>query len=487
ILDISKLEEQKIEFEAIPFSPAAIVDDVISIMCPRIEEKGLAWSLSPDQAMPQALLGDPTRIRQVLINLVGNAAKFTEAGTVELAFQCSSCVDGIATIEFSVRDSGIGIAPDRLSGLFQYFTQADESINRRFGGTGLGLAISKRIIEQMGGEIDVKSTLGVGSTFSFRLTLPTSDIALPEPCKDSDRLDPARRTLTERVEPLRILLAEDSTTNQLVVSRLLQEFKVIITVASNGHEAVKQAASGTFDVIFMDMRMPEMDGLEATRTIRALGGALADLPIIALTANAFAEDVNACRAAGMSDFVAKPIRKNILVEKLAAAVSAHLRPPKQAKEIAIESPCPGAPARGTLAIVPPAAVAIIDVAPIFNYSALKEFVQEIGADGARATFDVFFTETSARLKLLQGLSSVSDRDSIETEAHTVKGASGTFSLVQVSELAEKLEHSAQTISPDEYRELLDRLQASFETARDEVENALVWCTLDVQDGARATA
>src|SRR5262249_44309958 len=256
ILDISKLEEQKIEFEAIPFSPAAIVDDVISIMCPRIEEKGLAWILSPDQAMPQALVGDPTRIRQVLINLVGNAAKFTEAGAVELASQCSARVGGIATIEFSVRDSGIGIAPDRLSGLFQYFTQADESINRRFGGTGLGLAISKRIIEQMGGEIDVKSTLGVGSTFSFRLTLPISDIALPEPCKDSDRFDPARRTLSELVEPLRILLAEDSTTNQLVVSRLLQEFKVIITVASNGHEAVKHAASGTFDVIFMDMRMP---------------------------------------------------------------------------------------------------------------------------------------------------------------------------------------------------------------------------------------
>jgi len=237
----------------------------------------------------------------------------------------------------------------------------------------------------------------------------------------------------------------------------------------------------------MDMRMPEMDGLEATRRIRALGGALADIPIIALTANAFAEDVNACRAAGMTDFVAKPIRKDILVEKLAVAVAGQLRAREQTKDTAVEPPGPSAPAQNHLAVVSPAAIAVMDVAPIFNYSALKEFVQEIGADGARATLDVFFTEAATRLELLHSLSCESDRDSIETEAHTVKGASGTFSLVQVSALAEKLEHGAQTISPDEYRELLDRLQASFDTARGEIENALIWGTLDVEDGVRATA
>ena len=472
ILDISKLEEQKVEFETIAFSPASIAADVMSIMGPKIEEKGLTLISTPDESVPQALLGDPTRIRQVLLNLVGNAAKFTETGTVEVATRCLSRVSGMATIEFSVHDSGIGIPSDRLSGLFQYFTQADDSINRRFGGTGLGLAISKRIIEQMGGEINVKSAPGVGSTFSFKITLPISDMALTELRNDADSAEPSKRTLIALAQPLRILLAEDSTTNQLVVRKLLQEFKVQFTIANNGHEAVNLASSGIFDVIFMDLRMPEMDGLEATRRIRALGGTLASIPIIALTANAFAEDVNACRAAGMSDFVAKPIRKNILVEKLAMAVADHLPPQEQMKATTVEILRPNAPAQNHFPIIPPAAVAMTDVAPILNSTAFKQFVQEIGADGARLILDVFFAETFARLELLRRLSHASDRDRIETEAHTVKGASGTFGLIQVSTLAAALENGAHSVSADEYRELLDRLDASFETARIEVENAL---------------
>ncbi|HSV23329.1 MAG TPA: ATP-binding protein [Xanthobacteraceae bacterium] len=472
ILDISKLEEQKVEFEAIAFSPASITADVMSIMGPKIEEKGLTLISTPDESVPQALLGDPTRIRQVLLNLVGNAAKFTETGTVEVATRCLSRVSGMATIEFSVHDSGIGIPSDRLSGLFQYFTQADDSINRRFGGTGLGLAISKRIIEQMGGEINVKSAPGVGSTFSFKITLPISDMALTELRNDAESAEPSKRTLIALVQPLRILLAEDSTTNQLVVRKLLQEFKVQFTIANNGHEAVDLASSGTFDVIFMDLRMPEMDGLEATRRIRAIGGALSSIPIIALTANAFAEDVNACRAAGMSDFVAKPIRKNILVEKLAMAVADRLQPQEQTKATTVKSLRPKAPAQSHLPIIPPATVAMTDVASILNPTAFKQFVQEIGAEGARLILDVFFAETLARLELLRRLSHASDRDRIETEAHTVKGASGTFGLIQVSTLAATLEHGAHSVSADEYRELLDRLDASFKTARAEVENTL---------------
>ena len=222
-----------------------------------------------------------------------------------------------------VRDTGIGIAPEHLDHLFKNFAQGDKSINRKFGGTGLGLAISQKIIEQMGGKIKVKSTPGNGATFSFELKLPLSDIAVVKLTEASEAVDRASSTLAGGAEPLRILLAEDNGTNQLVFSKMLQDVRVKLTIAQNGREAVEHACNGTFDAIFMDMRMPEMDGLEATRTIRALEGHLADIPIIALTANAFADDIKACRDAGMNDFVAKPLRKKILIEKLANVVSGH--------------------------------------------------------------------------------------------------------------------------------------------------------------------
>ena len=225
-------------------------------------------------------------------------------------------------MRIAVKDSGIGIAPDRVGRLFSDFVQADASIHRKYGGTGLGLAICKRLVDQLGGTIAVESDAGQGSTFSFQVSLQARRSLRPRAARRGETAPGFGEILARLGRPLRVLIAEDNATNQLVVTRMLREFDIDLHIAQNGVEALAQATQGAFDAIFMDMRMPEMDGLEATRAIRAHGGALATMPIIALTANAFADDIKACRDAGMNDFVAKPIRKRLLVDKLAKIAQA---------------------------------------------------------------------------------------------------------------------------------------------------------------------
>ena len=262
-----------------------------------------------------------------------------------------------------------------------------------------------------------------------------------------------------------MLLAEDNATNQLVFSKMTQGLNVDLTIAANGREALEQASRRTFDIVFMDMRMPEMDGLEATREIRALGGPWAHIPIIALTANAFADDVKACRDAGMSDFVAKPIRKNLLIEKLVMAIADR---PQQADQAAA-----GRSGYADLPAVAPAAVAMTDVSPILNHAAFDTLIEEIEIDGVRAALDVFFSEFVEQLTQLRTLSCADNRAKIKDLAHALKGASGAFGLEQMSELARMLEHSAHQIAPRDYEALLDRLEACFGTSRLQLEAAMV--------------
>ena len=218
-------------------------------------------------------------------------------------------------------DTGIGIAPDRLSRLFKDFAQADASINRRFGGTGLGLAISRRIIEQMGGAIAVSSVPDEGSTFRFSLTLPWSETLVAGQKTDGDGIDNLKVRIAALGRPLKILIAEDDATNRLVVGKMLKAFDVETEVVTDGVRAVQAASDGDHDLVLMDVRMPGMDGLAATRAIRSRGGRFAAMPIVALTANAFPEDVKKCREAGMSDFLAKPLRKSALADALLRAIS----------------------------------------------------------------------------------------------------------------------------------------------------------------------
>jgi signal transduction histidine kinase/DNA-binding NarL/FixJ family response regulator len=321
ILDLSKLEAGRFDFEAIDFAPAALADAVGSIIGLSAKNKGLTVKLDVDPKLPPALNGDVARIRQVLLNLVSNAVKFTEAGGVTIAVSCTARDESRATMEWRVSDTGIGISPDRVDKLFTDFAQADASINRRFGGTGLGLAISRRIVEQMGGTIGVTSIPGAGATFRFSLTLPWSDKLVLDQRTDRFGAEDLKAAIAAVGRPLRVLIAEDDATNRMVVTKMLREFDTKTTIATDGVQAVRAASEADYDLILMDVRMPEMDGLAATRAIRARGGRLATMPIIALTANAFAEDVRLCREAGMSDFLSKPLRKPALVAAMLKAIS----------------------------------------------------------------------------------------------------------------------------------------------------------------------
>jgi CheY-like chemotaxis protein len=249
--------------------------------------------------------------------------KFTDEGEVTISATCQARRDLLATVEWAVTDSGIGIAPEKLGQLFSDFAQADASISRRFGGTGLGLAISRRIIEQMGGTIGVTSTPGEGSTFRFTLVLPWSQAQASDQTMERDEADVLKARIAGLDRPLKVLVAEDDAVNRMVVSKMLGAFDVDLRVVTDGAEAVAAASEGNYDIVLMDVRMPDMDGLAATRAIRAQGERFETLPIVALTANAFPEDVRICREAGMSDFLAKPLRKPALVAALLRALDGY--------------------------------------------------------------------------------------------------------------------------------------------------------------------
>ncbi|MBR0700619.1 response regulator [Bradyrhizobium diazoefficiens] len=328
ILDLSKLEAGRFQFEAIDFAPQTLVETVANVARASVhskgKSKGLAIKVELDPNLPPTLRGDAARIRQVLLNLASNAVKFTDEGEVTISATCQARRDLLATVEWAVTDSGIGIASEKLGQLFSDFAQADASISRRFGGTGLGLAISRRIIEQMGGTIGVTSTPGQGSTFRFTLVLPWSQAQASDQASSHDEAEELKARIASLDRPLKVLVAEDDAVNRMVVSKMLGAFDVELRVVTDGTEAVAAASEGEYDVVLMDVRMPDMDGLAATRAIRAAGGRLETLPIVALTANAFPEDVRICREAGMSDFLAKPLRKPALVAALLRALDGHV-------------------------------------------------------------------------------------------------------------------------------------------------------------------
>ncbi|MBR0901019.1 ATP-binding protein [Bradyrhizobium liaoningense] len=324
ILDLSKLEAGRFQFEAIDFAPQTLVEAVAAVGRASTKSKGLAVRVELDPNLPPTLRGDVARIRQVLLNLVSNAVKFTDEGEVTISATCQARRDLLATVEWTVTDSGIGIAPEKLGQLFSDFAQADASISRRFGGTGLGLAISRRIIEQMGGTIGVTSRPGEGSTFRFTLVLPWSQSPASDQDAGHDEAEELKTRIAGLDRPLRVLVAEDDAVNRMVVSKMLGAFDIELRVVTDGLQAVAAASDGDYDVVLMDVRMPDMDGLAATRAIRAQGASYESLPIVALTANAFPEDIRISREAGMSDFLAKPLRKPALIAALLRALDGYV-------------------------------------------------------------------------------------------------------------------------------------------------------------------
>ena len=311
ILDFSRIEAEKMDIECIPFSLPETVENIRTLLLPRVQEKGLELRCIIDEVLPKTVLGDGLRLSQVLLNLLGNSVKFTSFGSVSLTMRGEALPAGQLRLHCGVADTGIGMQPDQLASLFNPFTQADASITRQFGGTGLGLSISKALVELMGGAISVKSTPGEGSAFSFTvlLQLPSSaEAAIAVTQHDGDSLD-----LTGR----QLLLVEDNEINQEIGLALLESMGASVDVASNGVEGVQRFMHKDYDAILMDIRMPEMDGYTATASIRRSGKHDCNVPIIAMTANAMAEDRKACSDAGMNGHISKPIAVRQLVQELA--------------------------------------------------------------------------------------------------------------------------------------------------------------------------
>ena len=422
ILDLSKIEAGRMTIECIPCSAAQLISEVVSMIRPRAQEKKVALRLDFDGPIPERINTDPLRLRQILVNLLGNAIKFTTDGDVIVRVSCDRAPDNRGVLQVRIVDTGIGMTRDQLERIFQPFTQADDATTRRFGGTGLGLTISKRLTEMLGGDITVVSEPGVGSTFTVAIVVgdlssahwihgltETTYTAVPEP---STRAETTLRG--------RILLVEDGRDNQRLISTHLRRAGAEVVLAENGRSALDLIQSQAFDLVLMDMQMPEMDGYEATRAMRALG---CRLPIIALTAHAMAGDRDKGIAAGCTDYLTKPIDKGQLLWTIAS----YLNPSDAASAHSAPAPQPAASS---------------------EQAALKsEF-----ADDAQMTDLVndFVRELPLQVSRLHELLEQQRLDDLRRLVHQIKGAGGGYGFAPLSAFAASAEQTIRH-APDAAR------------------------------------
>ncbi|OPY12698.1 MAG: Autoinducer 2 sensor kinase/phosphatase LuxQ [Syntrophus sp. PtaB.Bin001] len=343
ILDFSKIEAGKMEIAVTPLDLADLVKEVMEFFKSQAQLKGIELSCHMESEIPSSLHGDPVRLRQVLVNLLGNAVKFTEKGKITLSVSLEEEAERTALLRFEVQDTGVGIAPDAISRIFNAFAQEDGSTTRQYGGTGLGLAIVSQLVPMMGGKIEVESTQGRGSTFRFtaRLEKPdTREATVPHPSPLPT--PPAVMEEREKMKPFasfRILLVEDNPVNQTLSAAMLEYFGCSADVADDGLEALEKVAANQYDLILMDCQMPRMDGYEATAAIRkqeaeyGTGGKFRHTPIIALTAHALEGDREICLTAGMDDYLSKPFK----ADELRSVLSRWLNPVRKNEAAPIQN------------------------------------------------------------------------------------------------------------------------------------------------------
>ncbi len=429
VLDVSKIEAGQLQLENIRFNVHTIFDDLVSIVGHRIAEKGLELHMDVGPELPAYLLGDPLRLSQVLLNLTNNAVKFTPRGRVSVQARVVEHVGEGVRVRFAIEDTGVGLTEEQAARLFRPFVQADSSTTRRFGGTGLGLSISKRLVELMGGEIGVSSAPGRGSTFWFVVLLARAPFAEQAPA-------PANTAPPPNLAGARVLLAEDNPINQQVAVELLQGAGVMVDVAANGEEALNAVQARGYDAVLMDLQMPVMDGLQATRAIRDLPR-LKGLPIIAMTASVMAGDRDRCLEAGMSDHISKPIG----IEQLMGTLARWL------------------PARGAAAAAPVAAAlvptqALADMPATLDGFNVADGVKRVGGDRGlyRRLLLQFYDHSGRAATEIRTALAAGDRAKAKAEAHTLKGVAGTLSAKELYAAAAALEtalrRNAETVEAE---------------------------------------
>ncbi|CAA6603206.1 putative Histidine kinase [Rhodospirillaceae bacterium LM-1] len=422
ILDLSKVEAGKLVLESIPFDPRQMFLELHHLMSPRAAEKNLQLLKRVDNGVPEFLLGDPSRLRQILLNLISNALKFTERGSISFALESLGQTSaGVAHLRFSVADTGIGIDADVQNLLFREFAQADASIARRFGGTGLGLAISARLAEAMGGKIEISSQANQGSLFWIDLDLP---VAQSLPVREETAID---------VPSLTLLVAEDNAINRQVISGILEGRGHTVLLVEDGAQAVKALEMGQFDAVLMDGWMPVMDGIEAARCIRALKDpAKAATPIIAMTANVSESDIRSYLDAGMDDALGKPVdlaRLDLALHKVASRLgrTVSLNVGSQDQTLCTET------ARDEESLAP----------DLLDDDILSQLCETLGFERLEEGMSTLPAHWRDRCEAIVAAGRKIDRQALLRLAHDLKGTSGSFGLKGLSFHAMRLETAAK--------------------------------------------
>ncbi len=458
VLDFSKIEASKLSLAEDDFELSASLERATDMVRDRAQAKNLSLELSVAPGCPPQLHGDRLRLEQILLNLLSNAVKFTAHGSVRLRVrpQAAQAQDApqTARLRFEVQDKGIGIAPDQMARLFQPFEQADTSTTRRFGGTGLGLAISQRLATLMGGHIGASSQLGLGSTFWLELPFAIAQVT---PGASTSMLNTPTASSADAT-PLRglhVLLVEDNPINQEVASALLSEAGARVSTADDGQMALTQALRGRFDLILMDVQMPVMDGLRATAAIRALPGEIAKVPIIAMTANAFEEDRRSCLAAGMNDYLSKPVdpaelRRCLLNWVRPANAHSHSSPPVDTQETLLR--------------------ARLQALPEWDVAAALSRMQGQWPLLLR-TLKLFISHYAALVPQLSGSQALPTLVTLHQIGHSLAGAAATVGATEVHRLARLLEHSSPNALEDAQQPAL---------AAQRLGQALARCLLQLQ-------
>jgi PAS domain S-box-containing protein len=436
ILDLSKVEAGRLELEQAPFRLDDVLDNVVNIAGMRAGDKPVQVRVDRDSAVPDALVGDSLRLGQVLLNLATNAVKFTEEGEVVLAVRAAGSEAGRTAVTFSMRDTGIGMTPEQVERVFEMFSQADESTTRRFGGTGLGLAICRRLVEMMGGTIEVTSTPGEGSAFTFTL-------AFDQPAEEDipARKGEAEAEATADLSGKRLLVAEDNEVNLQVATEILEGAGAEVVAAADGGEAVRRGAEEAFDAILMDIHMPEMDGYQATRTLRERVGADTP-PVIAMTAKALSGDREKAMAEGMDDHVAKPIHVPTLMGTL--------------QRWLLEGPGHGSRSAASAA-EPEETAELPGSMPGID---LDEALQRLGGNRAafRRLLRSFRARNTGTPDAIRSALAEGDADTAHLQAHGLKGAAANIGARALSRAAEAVEDAVEAGDPDRAERLLPELE-----------------------------
>ncbi|MBL7796144.1 MAG: response regulator [Saprospiraceae bacterium] len=432
ILDISKIQAGKMELELTDLSVADILEQVRTTLQFRAEEKGLALELDYDPHIPPVLVGDPVRLQQVLLNLAGNAVKFTEKGRVTLSASLLERRNNRCRLRFAVRDTGIGMTPEQLAVVFESFRQASGDTTRKYGGTGLGLSISKQLVEKFGGTIEAESRPGEGSAFWFDIQLPVGVRRERAP-----ETAPAAES-AETLRGLRVLVAEDNPFNRIVAVETLEMLipEVVVRTAENGREALDLVQAERFDAVLMDVAMPVMDGLEATRAIRALPAPLNAVPVIAFTASVTQKEVRRCLQHGMNGCVPKPFRDEQLLAALLTV-------------------------RAGVSATPALSVETETAEPPKQASVQLEFLEKLAGgkpERMRKYLDLYLDSVNGALPRIEAALAAGDLDELRRVVHTVKPQFRMLGMEDVAQLAQHIENQAKgEAEPEGLPENVERL------------------------------